>query len=342
MSIRPSLRANADYADLKRLVVARGLLNPQPFYYFLKSVIALGMVGAAVAVAVLVSNPIIVLLDAVFLAFASTQVALLAHDVGHRQGYRGRRTNLIGRYFFGNLMLGVSHTWWSTKHNQHHATPNHLEKDPDILFPFVVFSPEQIASKKRFLRPLIAIQAFVFVTVLPLQAANMRVSSIQHLFSPAARQSVLQGLLISTHFALYGLLLFSLGSWPLALGFFAVHQGVFGLYNSSVFASNHKGMTVISEGESRLDFLREQVTTSRNVHGRALTDFWYGGLNYQIEHHLFPTMARNRLAEAQRIVKAFCDERGVPYHATGLFASYREGFSHLHRASASLRNGTAA
>lgn len=102
-----------------------------------------------------------------------------------------------------------------------------------------------------------------------------------------------------------------------------VHQLTFGLYNSSVFASNHKGMPLTADGR-RMDFFREQVLTSRNVTGRRLTDFWYGGLNYQIEHHLFPTMPRCNLSKAQPIVEAFCAEQGVSYHSTGLFASYRE------------------
>ena len=122
----------------------------------------------------------------------------------------------------------------------------------------------------------------------------------------------------------------------MAIAFMLVHQGVFGLYNSSVFATNHKGMPIITE-ESRSDFFREQVMTSRNVSGHPVTDFWYGGLNYQIEHHLFPTMPRCNLRRAQPIIEAFCREKGVGYHTTSLFASYREGFASLHRATASLR-----
>lgn len=317
-----------------------GLLNPEPLYYWLKSSIAVATLAAAVIVALVASNVWLLLADAAFMGFAFTQIALLAHDVGHRQGYRGRRTNRIGRLVFGNLLLGVSHSWWNEKHNQHHATPNHMDLDPDIQFPMIVFAREQIASRKRLFRPLIAIQAFVLLFLLPFQAANMRLISIQHLFTKEAEKPWLQAALFIAHFGLYGWLLFAIG-WPLGLAFALVHQGVFGLYNSSVFASNHKGMPLMQEGK-RLDFLREQVLTSRNVTGHPLTDFWYGGLNYQIEHHLFPTMPRCNLRRAQPIVERFCSERGISYHATGLFRSYREVLSHLHRESASLRGGATA
>lgn len=330
-----------DYRELKQLVTNQGLLAPQNGYYAFKAAAAFGGIALAVWITLATSNFALVLLGGLLLAFASTQVALLGHDVGHRQGFRGRRTNLIARFVFGNLLLGISHTWWSNKHNQHHATPNHEELDPDIQFPMVVFSIEQLASRSPKLRPLIALQAFIFPMLLPLQAANMRITSIQHLISGRAKNRALQAIVMAGHFILYGALLFAIGSWPLAIAFVAVHQLAFGLYNSSVFASNHKGMPLIGSG-ARMDFLREQVLTSRNVSGHPLTDFWYGGLNYQIEHHLFPTMPRNQLRKAQPIVEEFCNRLGISYHSTGLFASYRESWTHLYRLGAAARRGMAS
>ena len=330
-----------DYVRLKRIIRAEGLLDAQPRYYILKTIVALGTLAAAIAMAVTFSHPLLLIAAAAFLGFASTQIALLGHDVGHRQTYRGRRLNTAGRYFFGNVLLGISHSWWNTKHNQHHATPNHVDEDPDIQFPMLAFSPEQVFRRHRFFRPIMAVQAFVFVFFFPLQALNMRVTSIQHLLHGNAKRPLLQGAFMSLHFIGYAAILVAIGSWPMALMFFVVHHAVFGLYNSSVFATNHKGMAIITP-DARLDFLREQVITSRNVAGHPITDFWYGGLNYQIEHHLFPTMPRNRLRDAQPIVEAYCRELGVSYHSTGLLASYGEGFAHLHRASAILRRRSAS
>jgi fatty acid desaturase len=72
------------------------------------------------------------------------------------------------------------------------------------------------------------------------------------------------------------------------------------------------------------DFLRKQVLTSRNVRGGRIVDVALGGLNHQIEHHLFPAMPRANLRRAQPIVRQYCAEHGVPYHETGFFESYRE------------------
>ncbi|MCC7366467.1 MAG: acyl-CoA desaturase [Dehalococcoidia bacterium] len=332
----PAPRPRNDYADLKRIVIAQGLLEARPAYYVMKTVVALATLGLAVVIAIVASSPWILLADAVLLAFASTQIALLGHDVGHKQGFRGRRANKVARYFFGNVLIGISHTWWSSKHNQHHANPNHIDKDPDIQFPMVVFAADQIAARSPKLRRIIGFQAFFFPFLFPFQAVNMRITSVQHLLAGNTEKPWLQGAFMALHVVLYGALLLAIGSWPMAIAFAVVHQAVFGLYNSSVFASNHKGMEVLTDS-TRKDFLREQVLTSRNVTGPLWVDFWYGGLNYQIEHHLFPTMPRNQLSKAKPIVEQFCRERGVSYHEAGLIASYLEGLRHLHRESAPAR-----
>ena len=108
------------------------------------------------------------------------------------------------------------------------------------------------------------------------------------------RRRWLEGLLLFVHLAGYLTAVFLVLSWPRALAFLAVQQGLFGLYLGCAFAPNHKGMPVLGE-EDDLDFLRRQVLTSRNVSGGRLTETMLGGLNYQIEHHLFPAMPRPAL-----------------------------------------------
>jgi fatty acid desaturase len=68
-----------------------------------------------------------------------------------------------------------------------------------------------------------------------------------------------------------------------------VQLAVFGLYMGASFAPNHIGMPLVSP-KLRLDFLRRQVLMSRNISGGPLISVFMGGLNYQIEHHLFPPM----------------------------------------------------
>jgi fatty acid desaturase len=113
-----------------------------------------------------------------------------------------------------------------------------------------------------------------------------------------------------------------------ALVFVLVQQGLFGLYLGSSFAPNHKGMPILSADDDT-DFLRRQVKTSRNVHGTWLVDLLLGGLNYQIEHHLFPSMPRVALRRARPIVRAYCRELDISYVETSLSNSYRQALAHL-------------
>jgi fatty acid desaturase len=111
--------------------------------------------------------------------------------------------------------------------------------------------------------------------------------------------------------------------------FIAVQQGLLGLYLGLSFAPNHKGMPILDAADNS-DFLRRQVLTSRNIRGGPLVDAALGALNYQIEHHLFPSMPRPSLRHAQPIIAQFCRQHGLPYVQTSLIGSYAQTLRHLH------------
>jgi fatty acid desaturase len=325
-----------DYAELRRTIRERGLLNASPRYYAVKSTITVALFVLGVVLALTLTHPVLLLLDAVYMGFASTQIGLIGHDVAHRQVFRSRKAVDRVGVFLGNLAIGTSYSWWNSKHNEHHANPNHQTADPDVDFPIVAMFAEQMATRPRIVRPFLRWQAFYFPLLFPLQAYSFRANSIRFLLAGGARFPLRESIALAAHVALYAVVLLQFESWPIAVAFLVVHQASFGFYNASIFAPNHKGMPSTMDGK-RLDFLREQVLTARNVRGHPITDFWYGGLNYQIEHHLFPTMPRNRLGEAQPIVRAFCEERGVDYYETGMLRSYREVIEHLHEVSRSAQ-----
>jgi len=328
-----------DYADLKRLIVEAGLLDKQLAYYVLNTAIRITLLAASLAFLLLVENFWLQLLNAAFLAFAFTQIGYLGHDAGHRQIFNGAaRNDLFG--LMPNLLLGLSRSWWIDTHNEHHANPNDLDLDPHTALPVFAFSEEQARSKRGLLRSLVRYQSFYFFPILLLEGIGLRTASVQYLLRAEARHRVVEGSLMALHFALYlGLVFYALSAGQ-ALLFIVVHQALFGLYTGSVFAPNHKGMAIL-DSDSQLDFVRRQVLTSRDVKAHPLTDFWYGGLNYQIEHHLFPSMPRNKLKQAQTIVRAFCAERSIPYRESSALQSNREILQYLHQASAPLREATA-
>jgi fatty acid desaturase len=89
--------------------------------------------------------------------------------------------------------------------------------------------------------------------------------------------------------------------------------------------------------DAKLDFFGKQVRTSRNVRGGWWATALMGGLNYQIEHHLFPNMPRPNLRRAQPLIRAFCTRHNIPYTEATMFGSYAEAIRHLHHVGAPLR-----
>jgi fatty acid desaturase len=125
------------------------------------------------------------------------------------------------------------------------------------------------------------------------------------------------------------------GPWAAAATYAGISL-VLGLLLTSLFSINHMGMPSTRPGDRR-SYLRRQVETSRNIDVPAALTFLFGGLNYQIEHHLFPSMGYPRLRASRCLVQAFCHENGLAYHAEGLFSAYRALHRHLTRIGATAQ-----
>ncbi len=338
MNLQTAARSQANqYAELKRVVKQRGLMMRQPAYFAGKFALTLGMLAVSLGLLLAFDSTWLQLLNAAWLAFVFVQISFLAHDCGHRQfSLRIPWQNDLITLILGNLLLGVSREWWIDKHNEHHGHPNQLEVDPDVDIPLLAFEKDQALAKTRFARFVVKHQAALIFPLSLLQAASMLRSSIQYLVEKRAKRPLTEGLLILAHYAAYVSVLFSVLEPVQAVVFIAVHRGLYGVFMVSVFAPNHKAMPML-EQDSQMNFLGRQVLTSRNVRSHPVTDFWYGGLNYQIEHHLFPGMPRNKLREVQPIVRKFCREHDIGYHETSVLRSYREILEHLHAVGAPLR-----
>ncbi|MCE6993493.1 acyl-CoA desaturase [Saccharothrix sp. S26] len=329
----------SDFAELSRLVKQQGLLDRRIGFYvmFLVGVLAaFGLTGVSM---VLIGDSWWQLVPAVVLGVVFTQIAFLGHDAGHRQVFADHKNNQVMGLLLGNLLIGVGYGWWMGKHTRHHANPNHEDEDPDVDIAVLAFSAEQAERKRGFFRWVVKHQAWLFFPLLLLEGFSLHVIST----AAAVRREVkgwrLELVLMGMHVVVYLTTVFLLMSPLKAVVFIAVHQGVFGVYMGISFAPNHKGMPVLQAGH-QLDFLRKQVLTSRNVTGGWFTDFLLGGLNYQIEHHLFPSMPRPHLRRAQALVRDFCHRHSVSYAECGLFTSYGFVLKYLHEAGAELR-GTA-
>ena len=330
---------SGEFTPLARSVRESGLLRRRRGRY------ALMIAGNALALAVVWAGVLCsggswwAVALAVPLAVLSARTAFIGHDAGHQQIAATRRVNRVLGLLHGNLLLGMGFGWWNDKHNRHHAHPNHVGKDPDVEVGALVWTRAQAVERTGFARFLTKYQAWLFVPMLLLEGIALKVASVQDLRRQPKGARAVEGALLAAHLVWYAALLLTALPPGVAVVFALVHHALFGLHLGASFAPNHKGMEMPDDDGPRRGHLRRQVLTSRDVRGGVVTDWLLGGLNYQVEHHLFPSMPRPHLRLVQPMVREHCARLGVPFTEAGAFDSYRQAFHHLHATGAELRSG---
>ena len=287
------------YPLLRKRVVAAGLLRRSYAYYTWRTALSVAILIGGIFLAAYVPA-----LAAIVIAFGCVQVALVGHDAGHQAVFASRRANAALGALCWTAAVGISFHYWNDRHNRHHATPNHVTLDPDLKWSY---------------GPVLT----------PFLALTFRVEGWQYAVRTLrghGRQRELALLAASTVAWLLPLL--ALG--PLWLVTLLCSQVLASVYLAAVVAPNHIGMALWPAHASP-SFMERQLLSSRNVSPSRVADFLFGGLNYQVEHHLFASMPRNHFAAARKLVKAFCAEQGLPYAESGALTAYRAVVAELPR-----------
>jgi fatty acid desaturase len=323
-------RSVSSFTALTRSIHELGLMRRRYGYYWTKLIGAILVVSAWVVGFVLIGDSWWQLASAVVLAVVMTQIAFLGHDAAHRQIFKSGRWNDWVSLIVANLLVGISYGWWQSKHNRHHANPNKEGADPDIALRAVAMTPTMATRHSSPLaRWVVAHQGWYFFPILLLEGLSLHTSGVRRVLGRGpVRRRMVELPFLAVRLAGLIALAFLVLAPEKAVVFLAVELAVFGLYMGSAFAPNHIGMPLVS-ARLKLDFLRRQVLMSRNISGGPLVSIFMGGLNFQIEHHLFPSMARPNLHKAQALVSAYCAANGVPYTRTTLWQGYRSVITYL-------------
>jgi fatty acid desaturase len=330
----------ATFRALALQVRAVGLLDRRPGYYRAKITLTVFAYFAGWALFVIVGNSWTALAVAPLVGMMFTQLGFIGHDAGHNQVFGTRRRNRMLGLTVGNALTGLSFGWWVPKHNAHHAHPNEIGRDPDVAEGAAPARSDPPGNGRGPLASWLAhFQAPLFLSLMVLRSGGMHVLGIRRLIQRRDHASAVEASLITLHAALFLTVVLWVLSPLRALAFVAVQQAVFSLYLGISFAPNHKGMPII-ESATAAGFARRQVTTARNITGGPFTTFLFGGLNYQIEHHLFPSMPRPNLPRVQGVVRDFCTAADLGYSEESLVESWRQIIHHL--SSATLEQPPAA
>ena len=248
-------------------------------------------------------------------AVLATSIAMFGHEGSHRSFSPSPARNAILTYLTFPLFGGLGALYWRNKHDRlHHGHPNVEGVDPDIRpFPFVSSRGDHERSGPGLRWFQRHFQRYLFWPMSTLMAVGMRRSSILYLLRyPKKRDGAwwAEAICITVHYTAW-LVIPSIVWGPLVgFGLYAALWGLVGVFLALVFAPAHMGLPIVTEQAH--DWVH-QLETTRNLQLPRPISFFFIGLDYQVEHHLFPKIPHANLPRAAEITAAWCARHGVVY-----------------------------
>jgi len=288
------------------------------------------------------------LLSAISMGIFWQQSGWLAHEYAHHCVFWNRKFNNIVTYVTSNLLQGFSVNWWKDRHNSHHAITNVLEDDPDVQnLPLFVWDikdiplvhPNPDRTKLNLAKNIVPYQGYYWIPFTPLLRIIWMLQSFLYAKGLKTHQSpVLRKtynfefpLLLSHHVWVAVLLYFTMPSLYAAATWWLLANGIGGAAIAWIVFTSHYACELYDPNDRcQLNFVDLQLYTTRNIQPGFFMDWFAGGLNYQIEHHLFPQMPRNKLNAASKIIRQWCAENNVPYQCETLPTCIRLLLNRLH------------
>ena len=263
-------------------------------------------------------SPIVAGLFWVLLTVRSTYIV---HDLLHKQYFSRKVGNRLG-LIFGNLTLGLSGKWWDREHNvMHHTYCNSAEKDGDVQG-----FGGAIIGEHNFFKFLHRYQHIVLYLLLPVIYFSFYVQSVKFVYD---KKSFPEALFLLLHFLLPAYVFYALptaDAWIVVL----IHYFGYGIALAMVTITNHIGLPIIyGDDYKKMSWLEIQTIGSRNVNGGLFIHYIYGGLNTQIEHHVFPHASRFQLLKVAKHLEVFCKENDFAYYSTSPWQAYKEIYVYL-------------
>jgi len=268
------------------------------------------------------------LLLAVIASVGLLTMGYVGHDAGHYALSKRRWVNDVWGQFAMTFLCGMSFGFWRSRHNAHHVDCQEVGGDPDMHFG-VLFSvyPGSANWHTPLGRLFLRVQKWAFWPLSLFYWVALRYDGFRDLFQ-RPKETKIDRFLMPLHWIVLLVVPGFVFGWTAALLAYVTVSCISSLMTASVFIPNHIGMRRLAP-DHRLDYLEQQITTSRNISNPRLLDFYYGGLNSQIEHHLFPRVAHNRYREMRATVRAFCQERGIAYEEVTLYRALASFGKHL-------------
>lgn len=317
------------YTKLKNEITAAGILDRDYSYYTIIGMFAFGGFFLSLYFITISSSFVSVFLSSLSFSFFTIQFGGIFHDASHRAIFKSAKNNDILGYITCTF-IAYTYKKWLENHSKHHANPNEEDMDPDINRPMFSFSNKQMRSKKGISLLLSKIQVFLYYPAGTLTSVFMQITNIVYFIKEHKKTRLWEKLLYLVGIIFWTIVPAAIFDPQKAITIYLTVYAVTGFYIFNMFAPNHKGMPLVKKGQ-KVSFLEQQLITARTVKGSFVLDNVLIGLNYQIEHHLFPNCPRNKLKKITPYVKRLCKEIGLEYTETGLIESNKIIIGDLNR-----------
>eukprot|EP00736_Rhodelphis_marinus_P005449 Rmarinus@m.19750 len=348
-----------DFRELKQRVIKEGLYETNYWWFAFVILRVFSIFAASVYCVVSWDSIYIHALGGILMALFFQQLAFIGHDTGHNGITHNRTIDSMFGIFVGNVMTGIGMGWWKHNHNFHHVVPNSLDYDPDIQhMPVFAINPrfldnlwsyyyEKIMVFDAVAQWALQYQHFLFYPVMAIARFNLYVQSwCLLLFRPRIEHRKLEMVGLILFYIWFGVLLSYLPT-PAERGMFlALSHCLAGILHVQICLSHfsmgtYEGPTYDAKSGEE-NFFRQQIITSLDIKSNCFNNWFYGGLQWQVVHHLFPRVPRHNLPRLQLLVKDLAAKHNIHYHEVGFWEANWEIVRTLSRTAEAVRSGKRA
>lgn len=329
-----------DFRNIRQELLRRGLFETDPTYYYKMYAWYATIFITSLYLTLVCESTLAHMSGAVMMGLFWQQIAGWGHDVGHSSVTHDFQHDALVGAKIGNALMGISVGWWKRSHNTHHVVCNSIEHDPDIQhMPVLAVTPEimkkpfwstyhdKVVAVDAFARFFIRHQHILFLPIMAVARFNLYAQSwILILTTTNKDYKIMYNRLTEvTSLILFagwvtGVCL-SLPTWKESLGWLMLSHGTSALLHVQICLSHFSMHTYHGNAynDASDEWYKMQLKTSMNVDCHKWLDWFHIGLQFQVEHHLFPTLPRHNLRIARDMVREVCKKHGIEYHEQTFF-----------------------
>lgn len=348
----------ADFRAVRQELLGRGLFRTRWQFYAKMAMWYVVLFCASIYLTLGCSSLVYHMGGALLMGLFWQQLAGLGHDLGHSSvSHRFERDYFFGSTL-GNALMGISTGWWKQSHNTHHVVCNSIEHDPDIQhlpvfavsatifeYPFASSYHRKTFSMGAMERFFVSNQHYLFYPVMLFARFNLYVQGWIVILSPTGRElkyRKTEAFSLIVFGGWISALVLTLPTWRERVGWVFVSHAATGLLHVQIAVSHWAMHTYHGRGytDASDEWYITQFRTTMNIKTHPILDWLHIGLQFQVEHHLYPRLPRHNLRMAQQLVRAVCTEHAIRYHEMSFFGAQVETIACLRAAAAAARCAT--